>query len=73
MELKPCPFCGEKPIIKQVGDRKQYMVFFCEVCGKTPVHSSEARYTVRGAIRIWNRRVGEGGTHMSELKQRVYK
>lgn len=59
-ELKPCPFCGGKPIIKLVGDNRDYFVYSCGKCHKTPVHQDEARLTRWGARRIWNRRVNDG-------------
>lgn len=60
-ELKPCPYCGGKPIVRQVGDWKQLFVFFCSDCAMTPVRSDEARSTIWGAKRIWNRRVDDAG------------
>lgn len=62
IELKPCPFCGGKPDLCKVGDRKQYYAFVCSQCGRTTVRNSDARCTVWGARRIWNRRVGEEKT-----------
>jgi Lar family restriction alleviation protein len=59
-KLKPCPFCGGKPKINRVGDQKEFVVYICSECYKTPVHSDEARITERGARKIWNRRVNDG-------------
>ena len=58
-DLKPCPVCKRKPEPRRVGDMKQYWVFFCDACGYTPVINCEARSTVWGAKRAWNRRAGE--------------
>ena len=60
-ELKPCPFCGGKPIIKLVGDNRDYFVYSCEKCHKTPVHQDEARLTRWGAV---------GRTH--SIPERLY-
>ena len=59
MEPKPCK-CGGTPVVRRVGCCKEYFVFFCSACGETPVPSCEARSTIRGAKRAWNRRTGEG-------------
>lgn len=59
-ELKPCPKCKGNAEHRRVGDQKQYYAFFCSACGYTPVQNCEARSTIWGAKRIWNRRVGEG-------------
>ena len=55
-ELKSCPYCGGKAVVRRVGDMKQLFVFFCSACGMTPVKSCEARSTIWGAKRAWNRR-----------------
>lgn len=55
-QLKPCPFCGSTPELREAGDLKQYYVYKCSKCGKTPVRWHEARLTECGARRIWNKR-----------------
>lgn len=55
-ELKPCPFCGGTPERKKVGDQKQFIVYVCSVCGKTPLKSGDARFLDRAAKKTWNRR-----------------
>lgn len=57
-DLKHCPKCKGTPAPRRAGDRKQYWVFFCSACGHTPVKNHEARYTIWGAKRVWNRRAG---------------
>lgn len=59
-ELKPCPFCGGVPELRETGDLKQFYVFRCSKCDKTPVRWHEARLTAWGAMRIWNRRCSNG-------------
>ena len=61
--LKPCPKCKGKPKPRRVGDMKQYWAFFCDACGYTPVKNNEARYTVWGAKRAWNRCAGKEDKH----------
>ena len=63
LDLKPCPKCKGKPEPHRVGDMKQYWVFFCDACGYTPVKNNEARYTVWGAKRAWNRYAGKEDKH----------
>lgn len=57
IDLKPCPFCGGYPEPIRVGDMKQYVVYRCEDCKKTPVPHCEASLTGRGAAKVWNRSV----------------
>lgn len=59
MNLKPCPFCGGEAKVRMVGNQKEFFVFFCSVCGRTPVENHEARITVWGAKKVWNRRAEE--------------
>ena len=65
-DLKPCPKCKGKPEPCRVGDMKQCWVFFCSACGYTPVKNCEARSTVWGAKRAWNRRAGEEDKHEAD-------
>ena len=65
-DLKPCPKCKGKPEPRRVGDTKQYWAFFCDACGYAPVKNNEARYTVWGAKRAWNRRAGEEDKHEAD-------
>lgn len=61
-ELKPCPFCGEKPIII---DNYFFEMFFVacknEKCGVRPSSESEQKgfrmAKKMQAIRRWNKRV----------------
>ena len=54
--LKPCRFCGGTPELRETGDLKQYYVYKCSKCGKTPVGWDEARLFAWSARRIWNKR-----------------
>lgn len=64
-ELKPCPFCGGKAIIRycENGDRYRSNIYYpskrgaviCEKCRvETHVYSRASK-----AVNAWNRRVGE--------------
>lgn len=59
MEPKPCPVCGGEPRLVRCGDKKEYLVYQCSKCHKTPVRYDEAMCTERGARKIWNYRVKE--------------
>ena len=50
--LKPCLFCGGTLDLRETGDLKQYDVYKCSKCDKTPVNWYEARLTACGARRI---------------------
>ncbi|MBO4676820.1 MAG: hypothetical protein J5633_04675 [Oscillospiraceae bacterium] len=43
------------------GDWKRYHVIYCRNCGYTPAKTCEASLTLRGALRLWNRRTREEG------------
>lgn len=50
---------------KYVGANKEYVVYVCANCGRTPVHTGAARPTMIGAASVWNKAVkkylrGEG-------------
>lgn len=53
-KLFDCPYCGGCPIPKRVGDNKQYIVYVCEDCGRTPVNIYEARSTIAQAANVWD-------------------
>lgn len=55
--MAKCPFCSGNPELKIVGDRKQFMVYSCSKCGKTPVPPSGACSTEEGAAKFWNEAV----------------
>lgn len=57
IELKPCSECKGTPEYRRVGDRKQYWVVICSICGHYEAGYSEACLTKQGAKRLWNRRV----------------
>ncbi len=55
--LKPCPFCGGKPVIyKSMSDRKAWIV--CSECGAT----SPSSFREKTAIKAWNRRTNDDTT-----------
>lgn len=49
-KIKPCPFCGGKPIV----DKNQNSVYCADCHMGTPWTDS-----IEDAIKTWNRRVGE--------------
>lgn len=53
VSLKPCPFCGGKPVLLKHNDEDYYKVF-CECCGAR--QWTFANRTDRDAIRNWNTR-----------------
>lgn len=57
-KISKCPFCDILPRANLVGDRKQYFVMMCPNC-KCTVRIGDGRGTVRGAVKVWNRRVKE--------------
>ena len=53
-ELKPCPFCGGKPVIyKSMSDRRAWVM--CSECGAT----SPSGFREKTAIKAWNRRAND--------------
>lgn len=53
---KACPKCGwAKPTFDKVGDNRDLYVARCPMCGFTPAKNGEARPTVRGAVKVWNK------------------
>ena len=58
-ELKPCPFCGERPVREILIDDKEYVACVNYRC---PCQPATAAYKdKRVAVRMWNRRVDNGG------------
>lgn len=53
-DLRNCPFCGEKPELSRVGDNKQFLVYRCLKCRRTPLVNGDARRTATSAREIWN-------------------
>ncbi len=54
-ELSACPLCGHFPELKYVGDNKDLLVYQCAHCGYIAAKNHEAKYTKRGAMKIWNK------------------
>ena len=48
--------CSVEPRLFRVGDDKQYFVYMCPKCFRTPVENHEARVTEAGARNVWNKR-----------------
>lgn len=67
-ELKPCPFCGGKPVLLKHNDEDYYKVF-CECCGAR--QWTFANRTDRDAIRNWNTRKPMDNI-VAELKEEKY-
>lgn len=57
IELHECPYCGGYPKPIRVGDHREYVVYICGDCYKTPVSDCEASLTGTGAAKVWNRSV----------------
>ena len=62
--LLSCHWCKGSPKLFRVGDNKEYLVYMCSKCYKTPVHIDEASLTPAHAARMWNTRT------MEELNKR---
>lgn len=63
-ELKPCPFCGGKPIIKNflVFKRQHKMrTKFYVTCPSCDIDGPGTHLNEDEAIAAWNRRAGEDG------------
>ena len=58
--LVPSKCCNAPAKLINVGDQKEFLVYVCAKCFRTPVHNNEARCTEYGAREIWNRRVKSG-------------
>ena len=56
-KLELCPKCGTRPGLRLVGDNKQFIILCCPECGYTAAKNGEARGTLRGAVRVWNKAV----------------
>ena len=54
-ELNACPLCGYFPLLKQVGDDKNLLVYQCAHCGYIAAKNHEAKYTKSGAMKVWNK------------------
>ena len=54
-DLNGCPLCGHLPELKKVGDNKELLVYQCQYCGYIAAKNHEAKYTERGARKIWNK------------------
>lgn len=61
IELKPCPNCGSfntmisRCIIGTITNRLVPYRVFCENCN----YYAERAFTVRGAVKKWNRRIND--------------
>ena len=54
-EPSMCPVCGCKPVVRYVGDYKQFFILQCPYCGYIAAKIDEARSSKRDAIKVWNR------------------
>ena len=60
-ELKPCPFCGKKPIIEHwSSDGMMYMVKCINPDCPVPVVSYPNGRDLNMVIKEWNRRANDG-------------
>ena len=60
-EVKLCPRCGTLPELRHVGEHKDLYVLSCMECGYTPAKNGEARSTLHGAVKVWNKGDGKDG------------
>jgi Lar family restriction alleviation protein len=60
--LLPCPFCGGKPEMTELGDPDSYAVQ-CTGCEVQQI----ANYTPSVAAERWNKRTAADGTHTVEI------
>lgn len=58
-ELKPCPFCGAKPILMETNQGCHVQCLKCRV--------QNWRQHKRVVIKLWNIRTGEEPTRLSEI------
>ena len=52
-ELKPCPFCGEKPELQKGVEFLTFLEKYRYHCPRCNIQSKTA-YTIDGAIGLWN-------------------
>lgn len=58
-ELKPCPFCGNKPEIQTGYEFETRMTKVRIACAKCGTYGQSA-YSTSGAFEAWNRRAEDG-------------
>ena len=51
-ELLRCPYCGGFSMPKYIGDNKEYVVYVCANCGRTPVHTGAASPKTTGDAHV---------------------
>lgn len=56
-ELKPCPFCGAKPILDEISDWRWGTGYEIHCPDETVEVGTKRFRTKIGAIRAWNRRI----------------
>lgn len=59
-ELKPCPFCGNKAVLEDLGGYETCGRFFVR-CTKCDIAQDNLWATKKTAIRRWNKRVSKEG------------
>lgn len=55
-DLKPCPFCGAKPVVGSLGGDKQNWSIYCPDCG-LPCAENDIDETLDDIMKQWNRRI----------------
>lgn len=68
MELKPCPFCGRKPVLKSDNrypkPGRERITAYEVVCNNMDciIYGADDKYfkTPQQAVKAWNRRVTDG-------------
>lgn len=55
-EPKPCPFCGQEPILVEINERMGFAVCTTCKCRTTIFSTAENKAWYEKAIKAWNRR-----------------